>query len=183
MIDPIAAWHAEHQNFSRLLELFDREVKVFHSGDRPDYELLLDIVAYLRHFPDMAHHPREDIAFARIVDRDPSFGPVAARLQQEHRAIAASGARLQELLEFILDDVFAERGQVGTACEAFLTDYRRHLLTEEQVIMPRARELLDAADWQAITQAHAVTPDPLFGDNVEERYRELRRKIMVAAGA
>jgi hemerythrin-like domain-containing protein len=183
MIDPVAAWHAEHQNFSRLLDLFDREVAVFHSGERPDYELLLDIVAYLRHFPDMAHHPREDIAFARLVGRDPSLGPMVARLQQEHRVIAAVGARLQELLEVILDGAFAERVQIEAACATFLVYYRHHILTEEQGILPRAAELLDAADWRAIADAHAGTPDPLFGDTVEDRYRELRRKIVVEAGA
>jgi len=183
MNDPVAAWHAEHQNFSRLLDLFAREVAVFHSGERPDYELLLDIVAYLGHFPGLAHHPREDVAFARLADRDPSLRAMVARLQQEHRVIAAAGERLRELLEAILDDAFAERVQVEAACATFLVYYRHHIQTEEQGIMPRAAKLLNADDWKAIADAHAAVPDPLFGAAVEDRYRELRRKIAVEAGA
>jgi len=183
MSDPVAAWRAEHQNFSRLLDLFAQEVAVFHAGERPDYELLLDIVTYLRHFPDLAHHPREDVAFARLAERDPSLGPMVARLQQEHRVIAAAGERMRDLLEGILDGTFAERVQIEAACATFLVYYRHHIQTEEQGILPRAAGLLDAADWKAIAQVHATAPDPLFGEAVEDRYRELRRKIAAEASA
>jgi hemerythrin-like domain-containing protein len=183
MNDPVAAWHADHQNFSRLLDLFARELAVFHSGERPDYELLLDVVTYLRHFPDLAHHPREDVAFARLAARDASLGPMIARLLQEHRVIAAAGERLRELLEAILDDAFAERVQIEAACATFLVYYRHHIQTEEQGILPRAAKLLNAEDWKAIAATHAAAPDPLFGETVDDRYRELRRKIAAEAGA
>lgn len=183
MTDPVATWHAEHRNFARLLELFEREVAVFHAGERPDYELLLDIVAYLRHYPDLAHHPREDVAFERLVRRDPSLATTVARLQQEHRVIAAIGDRLHEMLSEVLDGTFAERTQVEAACATFLVYYRHHIETEERAIMPQAARLLDADDWNAVAEAHATAPDPLFGDVVEDRYRELRRKIAAEANA
>jgi len=177
MNDPTAGWHAEHANFARLLDLFEREVAVFHSGERPDYELLLDIVTYLRHFPDRIHHPREDVAFERLARHDPSLGPVVSRLQQEHRVIAAAGAQLEELLEVVLNDGFAERAWIEAACATFLVYYRHHIKAEEEDILPHAVSLLTAEDWQSISAAGAAGQDPLFGENVAERYRELRRKI------
>ena len=65
MIDPIAHWHAEHVYFGQLLKLIRKELDVFHDAGEPNYELIADILRYLREYSDLVHHPREDIAFAR----------------------------------------------------------------------------------------------------------------------
>ena len=49
MAEPIAAWHADHVNFARLLNLLERELIAFHAGEKPDYALMLASVYYLRH--------------------------------------------------------------------------------------------------------------------------------------
>ena len=73
MPESLNQWHAEHVNFSQLLALFERELARFHEGERPDYELMLDIVDYLRYYPDRFHHAREDVAFERLAARDPNL--------------------------------------------------------------------------------------------------------------
>ena len=57
MAEPIAVWHAEHVRFGQLLDLLEKQVAVFHGGERVNYELMRDILYYLRHFPDRFHHP------------------------------------------------------------------------------------------------------------------------------
>jgi hemerythrin-like domain-containing protein len=177
MIDPVAVWHAEHARFARLLDFLEREVAAFHAGDSPDYELMRDAVHYLHHYADRFHHPREDVAFAVIVGRDPAAAPAVKRLQQEHRVIAAAGLILLQFLEQVLNDVVIERSQVEAAAATYLVYYRHHLAVEEAEILPRAAELLTARDWETV--ASAVTPgaDPLFGDDVGARYRGLRQQI------
>lgn len=181
MSDPTALWLAEHRNYSHLLDLFEREVLKFHGGDRPDYELMLDILAYLRHFPEHQHHPREDVAFALLAKYDPSIAPVVNRLLQEHRVLAESGARLQDLLEEVMDDAMVSRAQVESACATFLVYYRHHISGEDDVIVPLAGKLLKPEDWAAVKAAVETAPDPLFGQEVDARYRELRSKISAEA--
>jgi hemerythrin-like domain-containing protein len=166
MNDPIASWRAEHQNFSRLLELFDRQVERFHSAERPDYELMLDILTYLRHFPEHTHHPREDVAFKRLARHDHAIQPVVNRLLQEHRVIAEIARQLQDLLEALQGDEIT-----------FLVYYRHHIAGEEDHILPRAGKLLTPEDWKAVAAAVSTAPDPLFGTDVDARYRELRDRI------
>ena len=55
---PIAAWHLEHECFRRLLHRLQREVDRFHGAERPNYELMYDIVSYLRDYCDLFHHPQ-----------------------------------------------------------------------------------------------------------------------------
>ena len=149
----------------------------FHADTQPNFELMLDVVRYLRYFPDRYHHPREDVAFARLAQRDPQMKPVVDRLLQEHRVIAAAGAELLAYLEQVLDDVVVERARVEAAAATYLVYYRRHLALEDRDIVPRAEQLLTPQDWEAVMAAVPHGPDPLFGEDFDARYRELRRQI------
>lgn len=178
---PAVAWHTEHEYFQRLLTLLQGQLDLFHRGERPNYELMLDITSYLRHYPDRSHHPREDVAFARLVARDPDIRGKIDRLLQEHRVLANAGDELLKLLNEVADEAIVARTAVEAAAATYLVYYRHHVATEEQDVLPRAVELLTPEDWAAANSAIPAGRDPLFGDESEERYRELRRLIMLEA--
>lgn len=182
MTSPTAHWHAEHANFMQLLDALDRQLTLFHTGEHPNYELMLDIVSYLRHFPDRYHHAREDVAYARLAARDPAMQVKVARLLQEHRVLAKAGDDLLGLLNQVADEAIIARAEVEAAAATYLVYYRHHIASEERDILPRAAELLTPEDWAAVAAAVPSGHDPLFGDRSDERYRELRRLIAVASG-
>jgi len=155
MANPIVEWHADHVRFVRLLDMLEKEVALFHSGEQPNYELMRDIVLWLRHYADGVHHPREDLAFERMVQRDPDLRIPVNRLLQEHRIIAYAGESLLERLENAANGGFAPRAELEAAAATFLAYYRSHMATEEGMILPRAAELLRDADWAAVA---AVVP-------------------------
>ena len=174
MPDPIAIWHTEHMRFAQLLDFIERQMAIFQEGEHPDYELMRDVVHYLHHVADRHHHPREDVAFARVLEHDPSMAMAINRLLQEHRVISVTGEALLKYLDDILEDAIIERSAVEAAAASYLVYYRHHLATEESSVLPRAAQLLTPEDWAAVAAAVPPGPDPLFGDNVGERYRELR---------
>lgn len=177
MADPVAVWHAEHMRFASLLDFIEQQMTAFHLGQDPDYDLLRDVVYYLHHYADRYHHPRENVAFARLVSRDPWFGVVIGRILQEHRALENAGATLLKHLDDILEDVVIPRETVEAAAATYLVYYRHHLASEEAEILPRAARIFKPDDWAAVAAAVPAAPDPLFGDDVAERYRELRRRL------
>ena len=177
MSGPLGLWHTEHVYFRRLLELLQRELDAFHHGERPNYELMLDVVAYLRDYSDELHHPREDAAFERLALRAPDLKLDLARLGQEHRVVARAGETLRQHLESILAGNVVSRAEVEVAAATYLVYYGNHIAKEEEMVLPRAAQLLSPGDWQAIKAVRAGKADPLFGDKPEERYRALRRRI------
>lgn len=177
MSDPAALWHAEHANLARLMDILEKQLAAFNVGEQPNYDLLLDVVHYLRHYPDQVHHPKEDVAFARLLKRDPRMKPQIDRLTQEHRAIGAAGAALLKHLEEVLAGSVEPRSVVEEAAATYLAYYRGHLAAEDEEVVPRAAELLTAADWAAVAKAVPARPDPLLGEHVESHYRKLRRHI------
>ena len=180
-INPIAAWHEEHVYFNQLLNLLRREVDVFHTGARPKYELMYDIISYLREYGDQAHHPREDAAFERLAKRCPDMKLVLGRLEQEHRVIAQAGETLRAQIEAILDGTIVPRAEVETTAATYLVYYCSHIAKEEEDVLTRAALNLTDADWEAVENAAPMLRDPLFGKQAQERYRELRRQIALEA--
>ena len=177
----IVHWHAEHANFSRLLDILQKELDAFHRDAQPNYELMVDIVTYLRHFPDVHHHPREDTAFALLAKRDPSLIAVLERLRQEHRVIAAAGDELLKTLNDVTSGTVIARAVVESIAAMYLVYYRHHIAAEEEEILPLAMRLLSAGDWREVQAAGPAGRDPLFGDKAEAGYRELRRHIALEA--
>jgi hemerythrin-like domain-containing protein len=97
MVESPAVWHAEHVNFARLLDLLDAQVTAFHHAAHPNYDLMSNILYYLRRFDDGFHHLREDVAFARLIERDPGMRLPINRLLQEHRVIATTSTKSLEI--------------------------------------------------------------------------------------
>lgn len=183
MTDMAALWHAEHTNFSRLLDLLEEQVALFHEGGQPNYEVMHDVVSYLREAPDRFHHPREDVMFAQLAIRDPSTQIPINRLLQEHRVIAVAGEELRSCLEDVVAGAVVPRAHLEAAAAVYLTYYRYHLGVQERDLMPRAAQKLTTQDWQTIANVIAPGPDPLFGDRPEPRYRELRELLDARSAA
>ena len=109
MADPIAYWQAEHIKLGRLFALLQKQIDVFHTGKRPNYELMLDIVSYLRDYADQFHHPREEVAFKPLAKHCPDLVLALDRLTQEHRVIAHAGEALRLLLQAIISGAIIPR--------------------------------------------------------------------------
>lgn len=177
MSGAIALWHTEHVYFRRLLELLHQELDTFHRGERPNYELMLEIVAYLRDYTDHCHHPREDAAFERLAMRCPDLKLDLARLAQEHRVIARAGETLRQHLDSVLAGNMVPRAEVEVAVATYLVYYGNHIAKEEEIVLPRAAQALSPGDWDAIKAVPVGKGDPLFGEHPEPHYRALRQRI------
>ncbi len=181
MADPIAAWHAEHEYFARLLRLLHKQIDVFHTGERPNYELMLDIVSYLRDYSDLSHHPREDVAFMHLEKHCPDLALVLARLNQEHRVIAHAGETLRDLLQSIVDGAIVSRPEVEVAAATYLVYYGNHIAKEEEDVLGRAAATLTKSEWEDVKNAVPPAKDPLAAGASHDRYQELRRRIALEA--
>ena len=92
----------EHAEFAKLLGLLEAQIALFHLGEQPDYELMLDIFYYMTSYPDRFHHLKEDLAFARLAERDPDTRATVDELARLHRVIAQSASRFVDSLDAAL---------------------------------------------------------------------------------
>ena len=177
MSDPIASWNEEHANFARLLNLLEGQLDLFHSGKTPDYDMMLDIMYYMTHYSDVMHHPREDLALARIIELDRKAAPIVTELAHQHVRLKDCGNALVQALEDIINGSISSREHVEAPGRTYVSEYRQHMQTEETAILPLAAKVLCGQDWAAIDAVIRHIDDPVFGKNGEERYAALRRQI------
>ena len=128
-------------------------------GERPNYELMLDIVAYLRDYSDRFHHPREDVAFARLAKHCPDLQLVLARLA---RSTASSRNAGRALLGQLRSDArrrgHAARATVEVAAATYLVYYGNHIAKEEEDVLTRAAKEADGGGLGSGAQCRAVRP-------------------------
>ena len=177
MSDPIAKWHDEHVNFVRLLDMIESELDRFHGGAMPNYELMLDVMYYMTHYPDVIHHRREDLAFERIRAREPGVAPVIDELVRQHDVLRRDGNALVANLDDIVNGAIRTRESVEEPARAYLQCFRRHMRTEEEELFPAAQRVLRPRDWDEISAAVEHLDDPLFGTAGAHRYGALREQI------
>ena len=182
MTDTIAVWRADHLNFAKLLDILEAQLQRLHTGDEPNYELMLDIMFYMTHYSDLLHHPREDLAFAKIKERDSSAGPLVDELARQHEFIKECGEELVTDLDGIVNGSIISRERVELPGRNYIAHFRNHMQREEDEILPLAAMLLRDKDWSAIEATLQHREDPVFGTNAEQRYAALRHEIGREAG-
>jgi len=180
--DALALLREEHVNFGRLLDLLDAELALFHQGHSPNYELMLDIMFYMTHYPDMQHHPTEDLAFAKLTRRDARLRPAVEELTRQHELLKESGAKLVLELEDIVNGSIVPRQEVERPGKAYVENFRSHIDREEAELFPIAARLLRAQDWSAIEEKIERREDPIFGKRAEKRYAAIRHQIAKESG-
>lgn len=182
MSDIIDTWRKDHVNFSRLLNLLEVQIKLFHEDETPDYELMQDIIYYMTHYPDLFHHPKEDLVFDMVKKVDSSTRSVVDELMEQHVVLRESGMKLFGNLEAVVAGAMLSRTSVEGPAETYIAYFRSHMKKEESEIFPLAEKLLSDKDWRDVDAAVPPPIDPLFGPSVNDRYLALHRQIADEAG-
>lgn len=178
----IQKWKTEHTNYRKLLTLLETRAQQFSGGERPEYELMSDVIYYMTQYPDRFHHPREDVAFKALLERDPGAKPVVDELTGQHEAIARSGAALSEDLSAAAADAIVARATIEADVQGYVALMREHMAQEERDVFPRLSRSLTDADWFVVDSAIHFKADPLFDEHVEQRFQAIHRQIADRAG-
>lgn len=171
-------WQREHANFSKLLDLIERQLELFHGGERPAYDLMLDVMDYMTQYSDRFHHAKEDLAFKRLLGYEPAARSAVAALAGQHRVIADSGAELVKDLKAVMSGAMLPRQAVESQAGIYVAYLRSHMEREERELFPLL-SLLRREDWFLIDSAmHFLADD----EGAENQRRAMHRQIAQAAG-
>jgi len=178
MSEMIQQLHTDHVNMARLLDIVEEQFELFQTGEIPDYVLMLDVMQYMTNYPDLFHHPREDLVFQRLAERDKSKRGIVQDVIREHDILAHQGEAFFNLLETVINEYPVERGELESKARQYVSTLRLHMNLEEGEVFPIAKKTLQEEDWQAISTTMGNREEPLFGQNViEAEYGALYRYI------
>jgi hemerythrin-like domain-containing protein len=169
---------AEHRNIETLLAVLQRELEIFDRGNRPDYEVIRAIVSYFEVYPEIYHHPQEELVFAKLELRDPAAAAKVGNLPLEHKKGSERLRRVAQAVDGVLADREILRQSVDNIIRDFIEKERRHVMMEDRDFFPAALKALKPQDWTEIALASTKQEDPLFSEAAEETFAALRARIL-----
>ena len=168
----------EHRNIEMLLAVLERELEVFDRGGRPDYEVIRAIISYFELYPEVYHHPQEDLVFTRLKIRDPAAAAKVGNLALEHQKGAERLRRVAQAVDGVLADREILRQNVDRIVRDFIEHERHHIMMEDRDFFPAALKALEPQDWTEIASALTSHKDPLFSEAAEETFDAVRARIL-----
>lgn len=167
----------EHRNMSELLNLLERQVDLFEGQDEVDYELLGEIIDYFRSYPDLYHHPKEDLVFESLKKRDPEAAVAMGDLEVAHDKVNDCLNRFtRAVVNVLLGENVARSAFISVARE-FLDGERHHMTSEETIFFPAAKKALTDEDWKEIDARVAKFRDPLHETGSIHRFERVQKEL------
>ncbi|UTV27305.1 hemerythrin domain-containing protein [Photobacterium atrarenae] len=169
--------HTEHGYMMRLLNILRQKLAAIQQGKDVNYQLLKDIVEYLQKHAECCHHPKEDLLY-RYYQSHYDDCREMKDLELEHTELARLTQEFSDTVDMILMDAVIPLDVFADKLNIFVQRQIAHLEFEEKHIFPLIRNKFTAQDWVAVSaQYEECACDPLFGDQVSERYRGLAERL------
>ena len=173
--DILRALGDEHRYQMRLLALLEKQVAVLNLKQQPDYAVMQGVMRYMTQYPDRFHHPKEDLVFEKVVQRDPSAAPQVQDLLDAHVKIIAQGGELLALIDRCrAEPEKADTYALRKSAHAYVGAMRRHMDAEMLRVFPRAQQVLREDDWIEVDARMKPILDPVFGSEVAPEFQTLR---------
>lgn len=178
----------DHTNLVILLNFLRGKLTRLTQGQAINYALIRDVIEYMQEYAERYHHKYEDVVYSYYLKRKGEAKGMH-KLEQEHERLTADTASFRELIELILLDSVVPSDTFCARLQAFIDQQQRHINYEDHEILPLLEAQLSFSDWEQIdsnfspfAEARAARAtvellDPLFGQQLAQRYRELAQQL------
>jgi hemerythrin-like domain-containing protein len=171
----------DHRNIAIMLDLLERETGRIRDGEKPDYELIHDIMRYLTVYADAVHHPKEDILYSAIKTERPDLADGLEQVEPEHQELARLGEALRNDIEAVASGAAVKRDRIVADTSNYVALLRHHMDWEEGDLFKRAASLVDAEAAMFVDISRLNALDPVFGPEREHTFTNLLENIKALA--
>lgn len=167
----------EHKRMRRLLDLLEQQVEALEQAGEPDYELIKEILDYFLTYPDLCHHPKENLVLAKLRARAPQAAAEVGALEAEHDRLSVRLHDFSHAVMNLMLEVEVPRQTLVKLARGFVEHERRHMAEEERLFFPAALRHLTDEDWLEIGERVKLFKDPLSSTEAGVRFAELREMM------
>ncbi|MCF8469063.1 MAG: hemerythrin domain-containing protein [Sneathiella sp.] len=174
----IAKLEEDHRRMAVLLRLLDREIENFSKGQALDFFLIETVLDYMLNFPDLCHHPIEDIIREQLDHLDAGAAKATRDLCRDHEKLSAMTRRFAAAVQAVQNEQTLPREHLIKLAEEYRDFLLQHMKYEETEFFPAAQKLLSPQDWEMIEKRLGDKADKLFGREADREYRALHKVIV-----
>ena len=172
----------DHRQLVRVLYHLEKAIKSFSGIGRgtASMESVLDILDYIQVYPEIWHHPVEDLIYEILLQKEIPEPQLLANCIEEHGVLEL----LTENLHSYIDQLAAGREEVRLRFVRAGSDYVNRQLThmehEQTTLFPLIDRYLNDEDWELIKQ-RIKSIQPAADQGRYKRYQSLYQDIASAS--
>lgn len=170
--------HADHKNYAKLLNLMESLLADQKKGSDKGYLELYLIMNYMTKYPDIFHHPYEDIIFEEIEMMQDVDKSEIENLKAEHKKIYDASKALLDELDAVVNGHIVEKARIQNLAEQYASSLRDHMNTEEGKVFPMINEKMTQTSWDKISDSLEHVNDPIFDGPASDEYKLLFEQIV-----
>ncbi len=166
----------DHANMARMLHVLKLKQKTLAEGERPNFQLMREVVDYILDYQEGFSQPLEEICSQRLQELAPETAEVTERLAKDYRALKAQLKRLSNDLDMILMDAVVPMDRFADDLKAYLDAHHAYLRDERELLFPLLREHFAEGDLERLAEALPEgTTEEL--ERLQEAYPELYAEL------
>ena len=159
----------DHHNILRVLRLLKRSLDNLNGKtDSKEFERARECIKYLCEYPDNVHHPREDLMFEMLLNREPSVEDKVGNLHREHVDLYTRSTQLHSAMETAETGLSVALEVLHQQASGFSDMQISHMRHEELSVFPLIEQKLTLNDWKAIIAKAPSDKDPVFAENLSK---------------
>ena len=169
----------DHANMARILHVLQLKQKTLAQGERPNFQLVREVVDYILDYMAGFTLPLEQICTARLQEVVPESEELAERLSGDYRKLKARLTRLSRDIDMILMDVAVPMRQFAEDLSQYLDSHRTYLRDEREQLFPLIADHFTDEDLERLAHAlpeNAATELERLQAAYPELYAELREE-------
>lgn len=177
LADVLGELREDHRNMAVMLDLLEREIERVRHGEKPDYELIHDIMRYMTTYSDAVHHPKEDILYTAMRNERPELGDGLEKVEPEHEELAKLSETLRNDVEAVASGAAVTRDTLVNDATDYIGRLREHMNWEEDDLFKRADSIIAMEQAMFLNISHLDKLDPVFGPEREHTFANLLENI------
>ncbi|WP_459874473.1 hemerythrin domain-containing protein [Halomonas shantousis] len=143
----------DHANMARLLHVLQMKHKTLAEGERPDFQLVREVVDYILDYMHGFTVPLERICGEQLASRVPEASELVCQLSEDYRGLHERLMRLSQDIDMILMDAVVPIDRFAEDLGAYLEAHRGYLRAERESLFPLIREHFDEEDLARLAAA------------------------------
>jgi len=169
----------DHANMARMLHVLQLKQKSLEKGERPNFQLVREVVDYILDYQEGFTRPLEKVCTERLKELDPSSVEVTERLARDYRSLQSRLKQLSNDLDMILMDAVVPMDRFAADLKSYLESHRAYLRDERELLFPLIQKNFNDQDLDALAAALPEGAQAQL-ERLQEAYPELYAELREA---
>ncbi|WGI26563.1 hemerythrin domain-containing protein [Halomonas alkaliantarctica] len=166
----------DHANMARMLHVLQLKQKTLTQGERPNFQLMREVVDYILSYMDGFAAPLERVCVERLQNKAPEHLEFTEQMASDYRELKPRLQRLSNDIDMVLMDNIIPMDRFADDLKNYLEAHRAYLRHEREGLFPLIDEHFSQEDMEELRQSLPEGAEPEL-ERLQQAYPELYAEL------